>query len=212
MKQKKEINLPELANHLAIWMMAKHAHHHGLKRIPKKVKNAFYEKANAHLQTANKNKSLRVLNKKGVPIAVVTRTLSTMPRVKNQQGLAILYDEKFYKAAQPWIRKNLIEIASSAPRFTQIYLSPEDDASFGTCLKRAAFNTRYEILMGETRVALSNLMDQKTPPPNLNHLDLNLIQITTPAQIREAMKLQKKVALQSRRHTYFAHTPGAATP
>jgi GNAT superfamily N-acetyltransferase len=126
--------------------------------------------------------------------------------VKNQQNLVLLYDKRCSKSAQRWIQKQLSKLATDSPRFTQIGLSEDDDAIFSKTLKKAGFRTRYEILMGDTRIAFKNLMKKKRPLSNLNHLGLELLPITSRPQVMKALSLQKRIALQSQNHGYFSHT------
>jgi hypothetical protein len=79
-------------------------------------------------------------------------------------------------------------------------------------IEGAGFNTRYEILEGNTKDAYRALMRHKKPAENLAHLQLELREIETLSQLRPAMALQKTVALVSKKHGYFSHTPAQLRP
>jgi hypothetical protein len=192
---------------LTKWMLEKHAAHNGTKKVTSKERNDFHERATHVLREARKNKSLRILEVKGVITAIAFRIKTKMPRVKNQQGLSVFYDNKNLKKIKPWLKETIAEISKSSPRFTQVYLNPKEDLALGSCLPKAGFDTRYEILLGETNTALKNLMNKKKPFADLKHLDLEIKEVKTAAKLSDVMKLQKKVSNASRSHTYFAHTP-----
>jgi hypothetical protein len=188
-------------------MIAEYADYSELKQVPKSKKQDIRKRAIKLIEMGLKNKTLRVLKRKGIPVAITARTLATMPRVKNQQSLFLMYDKKQIQTIRPWGRKHLREIALAAPRFSVIGLGLKDDALFGDCLTKADFSTRYEILEGDTRIALNQLMKVKKPLANLDHLGLEIKELTTKKQIADAMILQKYVATRFRRHGYFSHTP-----
>ena len=198
---------PELlVSHLSKWMLHEHARFHGLKRVPDNQKEAKQNRAAEIVKIASKNKSLRVLKAGGRPVAIAMIYPSSGPRVPKQQSLFFIYDHRSSKKATPWLKRMISELAQKAPRNTQISLAPKDEKIVGHSLTANGFNTRYEILMGDTRTALKNLKAMKAPPRDLSHLGLSLRAVTKPTQLGEIMQLQKQISLKSKRHGYFSHT------
>jgi hypothetical protein len=148
-----------------------------------------------------------VFERNGAPLAIINLAPSRNPRVAKQQSIFFIYVSRSRQKVQGWLQKNLSEVAKKSPRYTQIGMSQSDDKFLKNCLEKNGFNTRYEILMGETKTALANLKRKKSPPRDLVHLGLELRAIHSPSQIRDAMLLQKKISLKSKRHGYFSHTP-----
>ncbi len=196
-----------LTDHLAKWMLTEHSRFHRIKRIPADQKNAIISRAKEIVDTGIRKKTLRVFVRSGVPLAIVNLAPSRNPRVAKQQSIFFIYAPHARQKAKRWLRQNLSELAKKSPRYTQIGMSQNDDKFLKDCLEQNGFNTRYEILMGETKVALANLKRKKSPPRDLSHLGLELRSIESPSQIRDAMVLQKKISLKSKRHGYFSHTP-----
>jgi hypothetical protein len=200
-------DLSLLKDKVAHWMQAEHGRVHGIKRIEKAERDALRARASEIIDLAKRKRTLRALVGNGIPLAIVTLLPSARPRVRNQKSLFLIYDRRRRHSAIAWLRRSLRELARTAPRFTQIGLSVEDDQSFRRDLEAAGFKTRYEILMGETKIALKQLIAKKNPASNLDHLGLELKEINSLLQIPQLMRLQKQVSLEAKRHAYFSHTP-----
>jgi hypothetical protein len=200
----KNAALPEA---LIAWMKAEHLRLNSGTRVPREVQEDIAKRAARILSAARINKSLRVLELRERPIALMALAPSRMPRIKNQKSVVFFFDRRQSKKALTWLRSQLRQVAPELPLYTQIGISTEQDKSLRRAIEGAGFNTRYEILEGDTQSAYRALMRHKEPPDNLVHLQLELREIKTPSQLRAAMALQKTVALLSKRHGYFSHTP-----
>lgn len=176
---------------LAKWMLKAHARFHGLRRIPKDQKAAFLSRASEVVRLASKNNALRILKVGRHPVAIATIHPASNPRVPNQRSLFFIYDRRSRTKAAPWIKRTIRELARMAPKYSQVGLAPEDESIVRQSLKDNGFETRYEILVGDTNSALINLKKRKAPPRDLNHLGLTLSAITDAGQILYVMQLQK---------------------
>ncbi|MFA6236752.1 MAG: hypothetical protein WC635_05435 [Bacteriovorax sp.] len=192
--------------YLAKWMIEDSARNNGIKRLPKKQQAEIFKRAEKIIETSKRNKTLRVYEINNVPVALVARVPSSSPRIKNQQGLFFICDKKARKIATPWIQRQLRELGSISPRYTTTGIPYKEDIHYRKILTKAGFLTRYEILEGNTKIALANLIKEKNPSDNLAHLGLDITEISTQKQIKEAMKLQKIVGTKYKGHTYFSHT------
>jgi hypothetical protein len=197
----------ELIKRLEKWMLTEHARFHRLKRVPVQQQNLIHARAKELVDSGTQNGTLRVLEQHGVPLAIMNLAPSRNPRVAKQQHLFFIYDSRSRRKLQGWLKKNLREVAERSPRHTQVGMSESDDKFLKRTLEKSGFNTRYEVLVGETKIALANLKRKKSPRRDLAHLGLELRGINSPSQIRDAMVLQKRVSLESKRHGYFSHTP-----
>lgn len=182
------------------WRIAEHARFHGLKRVPASQARLIRQRSRKLLETGRLNGSLRILERKGAPAAVIARGPSRSPRTPNQQTLFFALDPRHRNAALAWLRRILPEISKSSPRYTEIWLSSRDERALGASMPSAGFATRYEILTGDTRLALARLMRSKTPSPDLDHLGLRIHAIATREELGECMRLQRLVALRSGSH------------
>ena len=172
-----------------------------------KLRESIRIKATKVIEIGSRNKSLRVLRKNQIPLAILARIPAFNPRVRNQQALVFFHDKNSSGDVIKWIRRQLGEVGRLAPRFTGVGLSTTQDKLYGKCLTHAGFLTRYEVLKGNTRIALENLIRVKNPLDNLNHLDLDIRQVTSKSEIPEVIKFQKYIAQKFRSHGYFSHTP-----
>jgi hypothetical protein len=199
--------LKTLASYLGRWMLDEHSRFHGIKRIPRDQKEAVLSRALEIVEVACRNKLLRVLNKGGKPVALATIHPSKSPRVPKQQSLFFIYSSRSRASVLPWLKRTMNELAAKAPRYSQIGISQKDEAIVRKVLEQNGFNTRYEILMGDTIIALKSLKSKKSPSRDLDHLGLTLKKIMSVDELKDVMKLQKQISLKSKRHGYFSHTP-----
>ncbi|MBX2989111.1 MAG: hypothetical protein KF802_14570 [Bdellovibrionaceae bacterium] len=198
----------DLQEHLADWLGQEQQRVQGAKKLTRQEKAFLAGRAGIILKTAAKNRSLRVLRARSKPVAVVYRIPSNRPRIKNQQALFFMMDrEKTSRKTRAWIKEQLRSLGAAAPRATVATLMPGDEKLYRSVLLAAGFQNRYEILKGDTKVALRNLRQRKDPPRDLTHAGLNLVRLTSASQLKEAMRLQKSVILKFKRHGYFSHTP-----
>jgi hypothetical protein len=195
-----------LVEALTKWMLRDHWQLHGLKRIPADQRKAIEARAKEIVEKSLRRKSLRALEKKGRPLALATIQPLRNPRAAGQQNLFFIYDYQAKKKVGPWLRETIGEMAVQAPRYTQIGMSLSDEKLLGERIQKSGFNTRYEVLRGDVKLALENLVRKKAPPRNLDHLGLEIKIVNSVSQIREVMRLQKRVSLQNKRHVYFSHT------
>jgi hypothetical protein len=118
--------------------------------------------------------------------------------------LFFVTDPKFSSKLRPWLVRNIAQLATQAPRYTEIKMSRKEDLFLGAELRKAGLQTRFEVLEGQTKAALKNLMAAKSPPSSLAHLGLEIRPITSIRSLAEMMKLQKVVSRSADRHVYFA--------
>lgn len=186
-------------------MTSEHSRVTGIKRVPKSKKKEIQDRAIKILDRSSRNKTLRVFLKNGYPVALVARIPSNTQRIRNQQSIFFCYNKKNHHIVKTWIKQQFRELATASPKFTQICFSNEEDAIYGSYFTKTGY-ARYEVLSGDTHRALSNLIKDKAPPSNFDHLDLKIIDISSLSKIQEIIKLQKNVSLKSKTGTFFSHT------
>ena len=168
---------------------------------------ADFEKwARRTLSEATRDGYIQVLRLKKKPIAVWIFMKPIARRVKGERVLFFEYDSKCRAQALPWIKARVLKEGTAAPLNTRMGSSPEDSSVFDKIARRAGFNIRYEILLGETAKALKNLIKAKNPPLDLKHLGIEFRVLKTKAEVEAANKVQKRVFSQVPQHGNFSHT------
>ena len=98
------------------------------------------------------------------------------------------------------------DLMLNAPRYSEIAFFEDEESIFRPLLVQSGFKTRYEVLSGNSRLALSKLIEIKNPSLDLRHLNLDINRIKIKTRLEKAMNLQRFVSRMSRSHGYFAHT------
>ena len=197
----------KLVEQLAKWMIAEHARIHGLVRVRVAQKNVIIENARKLVTSGQLNKTLRVYILGNSPLAVINIAPAHRPRIAQQKSIFFIYNGKARRKVMNWLKQTLVEVASKAPRYTQLIVAPGDDRHFRSSLESIGYKTRYEILAGDTKTALACLKSKRNPRRDLRHLELDLKEISSVEEIPAVMALQKRVSIRSKRHGYFSHLP-----
>jgi hypothetical protein len=191
---------------LSDWMGGEYKSFFRVKSISPKVGKNILKRSQNFIESNQNNAHFKILFNSNRAIAVVTLYRHPNPRVKNQQLVEFYYDPQLRKKALPWLQEELKHILPLAPKATTININPPDESFLRKVIEKSGFNIRYELLVGETKKALRELIKKKDPSENLDHLGLKIRVLKNTSELPAAMKLQRKVAKKFKQHTYYSHT------
>lgn len=188
------------------WMGEEFKKYYKLKKVPQKTQLLFKNRASDLISIGIKNGSIRTVQLNGKVQALGLLSPSNSPRVKGQMTLHVYANKKLTSTAQKNFDKIFNDLLKLSPKYTQISIWKEEEKLFIKSLKSNGFNTRYEILIGNTKTALNKLIQIKNPPKTLEHLGLEIKKINNEIELNKSLRLQKYVSLKSSQHGYFSHT------
>lgn len=163
------------------------------------------EKVGRWLKQGAKTGFVDVLCIDGKPAAIFLLMRAIAPRIRGDHHLFFLYDPRRAEVGRRWIVRRLVESRRRFPRHLSAGAAPKEDAWLGPTLRRLGFRVSYDILAGEVSPALRQLRRRKRPSRDLAHCGLELRKLRTP-DLREMMRLQRRVALLQPEHTYYSYT------
>lgn len=179
---------------------------HNCKTLSERAKRFTRKRARSFIEANEHNRQFNVFEENDRPIALVALYRHPNPRIKKQCLIDLYYDGRYRKKALVWLKERLGEFAMTASEGTTVNIKPKDETFFKGTMQRTGFNVRYELLAGKPEVALRELIRKRNPPEILEHIGLQIRPFHSQKNLTAAMRLQRRVSLQSRQHTFFSHT------
>ncbi|RYZ66592.1 MAG: hypothetical protein EOP05_18900, partial [Proteobacteria bacterium] len=196
---------PELVDLLAGWIGESFKSFFALKTLSANDRKANFRHAEELLKSAATDTELGLFFKGTKPAGLFRIGNHTHPRMKNQQVIELYYDRKVRSEFLKWLKPQLLDALHDGPIGLNINFVPGDEIYFTSTLERAGGYVASEVLVGDVKTALGSLIKKKGPPRDLSAVGLEIKPITDVRALPEILKLQKRVSLQAKEHTYFSH-------